>query len=152
VSLFPIVVDLKGGNPMRRQFRPSVHPIDPLRVSLQTYALLALILVLTLIATTALAEPPTMPLPSEASNDEDLLAQFWGWGNYALEILLILIGAAIFVMVTWSVVANFIEVSRTGGSFLGAVPRLGVGLFVLAITGVLLTIAWNVLQNTTLTP
>ena len=99
----------------------------------------------------ALAQPPEMPLPSGIENEEDLLAQFWAWGKFALEILLILIGAAIFVMVTWSVVAAFIEVSRAGGNFLVAVPRLGVGLFVLAISGVLLTISWNVLQNTSLT-
>ena len=116
------------------------------------FLLLAVLLALFIFASQVLAQPPTMPLPSEAGTDADLLAQFWGWGNYTLEILLILIGAAIFVMVTWSVVANFIEVSRNGGSFLTAVPRLGVGLFVLAVTGVLLTIAWNVLQNTTLTP
>lgn len=117
----------------------------------QVWQQVALFLLI-LFASQVLAQPPTMPLPSEAGSDEDLLAQFWGWGNYALEILLILIGAAIFVVVTWSVVSNFVEVSRTGGSFLAAVPRLGIGLFVLAITGVLLTIAWNVLQNTTLTP
>ena len=112
----------------------------------------ALVTVLTvLVVWPALAQPPTMPLPSGATN-EDLLEQFWGWGSYALEILLILIGAAIFVVVVWSVVANFVEISRTGGSFVTAVPRLGIGLFVLAISGVLLTIAWNILQNTTLTP
>ena len=132
----------------------SVRFIDPAVPWVQPRRIFALLVIFAVAfyAATALAQPPTMPLPTGASNDEDLLAQFWGWGNYALEILLILIGAAIFVVVTWSVVANFIEISRTGGSFLTAVPRLGVGLFVLAITGVLLTIAWNVLQNTTLTP
>lgn len=98
----------------------------------------------------ALAQPPQMPLPSEAGSETELLSQFWGWANYGLEIMLILIGAAIFVMVAWFVVAKFLEIGRTQGSFAMAIPTLLVGLFVLAIGGILLTIAWNVLQNTTL--
>lgn len=96
--------------------------------------------------------PPTMPLPTEAGSDNQaLLAQFWGWGNYAMEILVILIGVAIFAFVAWFVITKFIEIGKTQGSFAMAVPTLLVGLFVLAIGGVLLTIAWNILQNTTLT-
>ena len=93
----------------------SVRFIDPAVPWVQPRRICALLVIFTVAfyTATALAQPPTMPLPTGASNDEDLLAQFWGWGNYALEILLILIGAAIFVVVTWSVVANFIEISRT---------------------------------------
>ena len=96
--------------------------------------------------------PPTMPLPTEAGGDtQALLSLAWGWMRLALEIVIISIGVAIFALVAWFVVGKFIEIGRTQGTFAMAIPALFVGLFVLAVAGVLLTIGWNILQNTTLT-
>lgn len=111
-----------------------------------------LLIVLLCITDPALAQPPTMPLPSTTGDQNDLLNQFWGWAKFLLAVVLILVAAAMFIGVVWAGIGKFMEVARNRGSFLDVVPIVGVGLFVLVLGGVMLTIAWGVIQNTALTP
>jgi len=94
--------------------------------------------------------PPTMKLPSGVENN-DPMGVFWAAGRFLLEVLLILGGAAFFIIAVAVTVGKFMEVSRQHGSLAEVIPVAGMALFLMLIAGLLLTIGWNMLTQTTLT-
>lgn len=96
--------------------------------------------------------PPTMPLPTEAGTDtNNVLAALWGYGRFVVQVLLILVAAAIFIGVTTVCVRKFMEISERDGKLTEVIPVAGVGLLVLSVSALLLTIGWSVISTTTIT-
>lgn len=95
---------------------------------------------------------PAMPLPSEAASDQnDVLNVMWGNGRFAIQMFLILLGAAIFAAVVVVVIRKFLEINERDGKLTEVIPVAGVGTMILMVSAVLLTIGWGVITNTTLT-
>lgn len=94
--------------------------------------------------------PPTMKLPSGVEKNAPM-GVFWAAGRFLLEVLLILGGAAFFIIAVAVTVGKFMEVSRQHGSLAEVIPVAGMALFLMLIAGLLLTIGWNMLTQTTLT-
>lgn len=93
--------------------------------------------------------PPVMKLPSGVENN-DPMGVFWAAGRFLLEVLLILGGAAFFIIAVAVTIGKFMEVSRQHGSLAEVIPVAGMALFLMLIAGLLLTIGWNMLTQTTL--
>lgn len=90
-------------------------------------------------------------LPTGATEGQ-LLQQFWGWAKYLLGIMAVLIAVGAFLWIAGAIIGKFGDIVENRGNLLSIIPTVGLGLLVLALCAVLITIGWNVLKTTTLTP
>lgn len=94
---------------------------------------------------------PTPALPQEAAGDQNnILQAWWGWMRFVLQILAIVLGTAIFLITVTVTARKFVDINDRNGTLGDVVPVIGVGLVFLVLSGLLLTIGWSVITNTSL--